>query len=103
MTAADRATSIRVRGAVPYDVIVGSGLLTGSDELVGLLGPAVRRVAVVHARTLRETARGLQARLGSRGLDAILAEVPDGEAAKDMSVAGEIWTQLGQAGVRRRD
>ena len=103
MTAADRATSIRVRGTVPYDVIVGSGLLTGSDELVGLLGPAVRRVAVVHARTLRETARSLQARLGGRGLDAILAEVPDGEAAKDMSVAGEIWSQLGQAGFTRSD
>jgi 3-dehydroquinate synthase len=94
---------IPVRGASPYDVVIGSGLLAESAELVGLLGADVRRVAVVHARTLRETARSLQARLVDHGLDTILAEVPDGEAAKDLSIAAELWSQLGQTGFTRSD
>ncbi len=100
---ASGTTRIPVGGASPYDVVIGSGLLAEPAELVGLLGADVRRVAVVHARTLRETARSLQTRLEGHGLDAILAEVPDGEAAKDMSVAAELWSQLGQAGFTRSD
>jgi 3-dehydroquinate synthase len=103
MTATTGTTSITVRGASPYDVLVGTGILGDAGTLVGVLGPGVRRVAVVHARTLRETARTLQARLDGRGVATVLVEVPDGEAAKDMAVAGEVWAQLGQAGLTRSD
>ncbi len=103
MTATTGTTSITVRGASPYDVLVGTGILGDADALVGALGPGVRRVAVVHARTLRETARALQARLDGRGVATVLVEVPDGEAAKDMAVAAEAWAQLGQADFTRSD
>ena len=103
MTATTGTTSITVRGASPYDVLVGTGILGDADVLVGALGPGVRRVAVVHARTLRETARALQARLDGRGVSTVLVEVPDGEAAKDMAVAAEAWAQLGQADFTRSD
>jgi 3-dehydroquinate synthase len=103
MTATPGTTSITVRGASPYDVLVGTGILGDADTLVGALGPGVRRVAVVHARTLRETARALQARLDGRGVSTLLVEVPDGEAAKDMAVAAEAWAQLGQADFTRSD
>ncbi len=100
---ASGTTSIPVRGASPYDVVIGSGLLADPAELVTLLGADVGRVAVVHARTLRETARKLQALLIDRAVDTVLAEVPDGEAAKEISVATEVWSQLGQAGFTRSD
>src|SRR5687768_777233 len=103
MTATTGTTSITVRGASPYDVLIGSGMLGDAGVLVGVLGPGVRRVAVVHARTLRETARTLQSRLDARGVSTVLVEVPDGEAAKDMAVAAEAWAQLGQADFTRSD
>ena len=103
MTATTGTTSITVRGASPYDVLVGTGILGDTDALVGALGQGVRRIAVVHARTLRETARTLQARLDARGVSTVLVEVPDGEAAKDMAVAAEAWAQLGQADFTRSD
>lgn len=92
-----------MRGDSPYDVIVGSGLLADPEALSQLLGAGVRRVAVIHSRRLRETARSLQARLGAADLDLILAEVPDGEPAKDIAVAAELWSRLGQAGFTRGD
>jgi len=85
-------TRITVRGAAPYDVLVGTGILADAGGLLAALGPGVHRVAVVHARTLRETARSMQARLDGRGVDTVLVEVPDGEAAKDMAVAAETWS-----------
>jgi 3-dehydroquinate synthase len=103
MTATTGTTSITVRGASPYDVLIGSGILGDADMLVGALGPGVQRVAVVHARMLRETARALQARLDGRGVSTMLVEVPDGEAAKDMAVAAEAWARLGQADFTRSD
>jgi 3-dehydroquinate synthase len=96
-------TSITVRGASPYDVLVGTGILGDADALVGALGAGVRRVAVVHARTLRETARTMAARLDGRGVRTVLVEVPDGEAAKDVAVAAQVWSQLGEAGFTRSD
>src|SRR5215210_6987382 len=98
MTATTGTTSITVHGTSPYDVLVGTGILGDAGAVVGVLGPGLRRIAVVHARTLRETARTLQARLDGRGVATVLVEVPDGEAAKDMAVAAEVWAQLGQAG-----
>lgn len=92
-----------MRGASPYDVLVGTGILGDADALLGLLGVGVPRAAIVHARTLRETARSLQARLDDGGVATVLVEVPDGESAKDMAVAADVWSQLGQAGFTRSD
>ncbi len=90
---------IRVDGPSPYDVVIGRGLL---GELPGLLG-AAQRVAVVHPPTLRETAEAVRADLAGTGLDAHVVEVPDGEDAKSLPVAGFCWDVLGQIGITRSD
>ena len=107
MTPADptagSTTRIRVAGASPYDVLVGHGLVADPAVVLGLLGDGVRRVALVHPLALRQTARTMLAGLAATGLDVVLAGVPDGEAAKDVSVASEVWATLGRAGFTRSD
>ncbi len=93
-------TLIRVGGESPYDVVVGRGLL---DRLPGVLGPAVRRVAVVHPRALRTTGAAVRESLAGPGCAAHAVEVPNGEAAKEVAVAASVWSLLGQCGFTRSD
>ena len=93
------STRIRVTGDRPYEVVVGTGLL---GELAGLLGGA-RRVAVIHPPTLRATAAAVRDELGSQGLQAHPIEVPDGEDAKTLAVAGSCFDALGELGFTRND
>ena len=86
--------------AGPYDVVVGEGLL---DRLAGLLGGSVRKVAVLAPVTLAARAGSVVERLRSDGYDALLLELPDGEAAKETSVAADCWSALGQGGFTRSD
>ena len=83
-----------------YDVLIGPG---GLQALPGLLGEAVRRVAVVHPRALRSTAQAVQQDLTNAGLRPLLIEVPDGEGAKTAGVLAMCWGVLGQAGFTRSD
>jgi 3-dehydroquinate synthase len=95
-----RATMlIPVPGAAPYDVLVGRGLL---GELDPMLGNATR-VAVIHPPTLAVTAAAVRDDLIARGRDVHVIEVPDGEDAKTLRVAGSCWDVLGQAGFTRSD
>ncbi len=94
------ATRITVGGAAPYDVVVGHGLL---GELPGLLGEDVRRVLVVHPKALRATGEAVRDDLAATGLQAFVAEVPDGEEAKSAQVAAFLWGVLGQAEFTRSD
>jgi 3-dehydroquinate synthase len=93
------ATRIHVAGPQPYDVLVGRGLL---GELAPLLA-GVTRVAIIHPPTLRTTAAIVRADLGRGGFEAHAVEVPDGEDAKTLTVAGFCWDVLGQAGFTRSD
>ena len=86
--------------AGPYDVVVGDGLL---DRLAGLLGDSARRVAVVAPVPLAARAGSVVERLRSDGYDARLLEIPDGEAAKEVSVAADCWSALGQGGFTRSE
>ena len=92
-------TRIRVRGAHPYDVVIGEGLLGELDELLHRSS----RVAVVHPASLRETAEAVRADLEANGRQAHAVEVPDGEAQKDLKVAAYLWDVLGQVGFTRTD
>jgi 3-dehydroquinate synthase len=92
-------TRIAVRGAQPYDVVVGEGLL---GELAPLLAGA-QRVAVVHPAALRTTADVVREDLAGSGFDAHAVEVPDGEQQKDLKVAAYCWDVLGQIGFTRTD
>ncbi|MBV9820946.1 MAG: 3-dehydroquinate synthase [Actinobacteria bacterium] len=92
-------TRIEVTGARPYEVVIGTGLL---GELPGLLAGA-QRVAVVHPPTLRATAEAVRTDLAEQGFEAHLIEVPDGEDAKTLAVAGFCFDVLGRVGFTRSD
>ena len=91
---------LHVGGAAPYDVVIGSGLL---GELPALLGPDVRRVAVIHPRALAATGEAIRVDLADQGYDAHGIEIPDGEEAKLAPVASFCWQVLGQTGFTRSD
>ncbi len=100
-------TRLHVGGASPYDVVVGHAVL---DELPAMLGPAVRRVAVVHAAELPQIADSVVAALtapagpGDVGeLTVLRIPLPSGEDAKTAAVAVEAWEALGEAGFTRSD
>jgi len=86
-------------GSGSYDVLVGADL---DAELPGLL-PGAAQVAVLHPATMRERAGAVAGRLRAAGLRVLPVEVPDGEAAKTLRVAGECWDALGAAGFTRTD
>jgi 3-dehydroquinate synthase len=92
-------TRIPVTGETSYDVVVGTGLL---GELPPLLGGA-EKVAVVHPRALTATADAVVDDLRADGLEAHAVEVPNGEDAKDLKVAGFVWEVLGRIGLTRSD
>jgi 3-dehydroquinate synthase len=80
-------------------VLIGHRLL---GELPALLGPATR-VAVLHPPTLTGWAGEARAVLAGAGYDVLPIEVPDGEDAKQLAVAGRCWDALGEAGFTRSD
>jgi len=92
-------TVLHVGGASPYDVVVGLDLL---DRLPAILGPDVRRVAVLYADRLAELAQPLVDSLVPHA-DVLALGLPDGEAAKTASVANDCWEALGERGLTRSD
>jgi len=92
-------TSLHVGSATPYDVVVGDGVLA---EIGAMLGPDVRRVALVRPSGLPEAADRVRAALPG-GVDLLDVALPDGEAAKTADVAVDAWERLGAAGFTRSD
>lgn len=92
-------TTIAVPGTEPYEVHVGRDIL---GQLPGLLGPAVKKVLVVHPATLGARAEKLRLELG-KSYEVILAEIPDAEAGKRVEVAAFCWQIMGQADFTRSD
>ncbi len=94
------STRIVVSGERPYEVVVGTGALT---ELPSLLGVQVRNVVVIHAAGLPGIAVPVCQALAAAGYAVQPESVPDGEAAKEISVAARLWSQLAAAGIGRSD
>ena len=94
------ATRIAVGGEHPYDVVVGTGLL---PELPALVGSSVTNVVVIHAAGLTQIAASAGKTLAEAGYGVHLEPVPDGEAAKEISVAARLWSRLADAGIGRTD
>jgi 3-dehydroquinate synthase len=92
-------TVLRVEGAAPYDVILGTDL---ADRLPTMLGDSVQRVGVVLSDALAELAPPLLAALGA-AYDVTELRVPEGERAKTADVAAACWDALGEAGFTRSD
>jgi 3-dehydroquinate synthase len=82
------------------DVLVGTDLMA---ELPGLLPHRAVRVAVVHPQVLAARAREVGERLAEAGFRPLCLPVPDGESAKDVGVAAQLWSSLGSAGFTRSD
>ena len=94
------AARITVGGEHPYEVAVGTGVLT---ELPSLVGPEVRTVVVVHSAGLASVAAPVGQALARAGYAVQPEPVPDGEAAKEIGVAAGLWSRLAAAGVGRAD
>jgi 3-dehydroquinate synthase len=92
-------TTIEVGGTAPYAVHVGRDILNG---IPAELGPDVKKVLVVHQPSLANLAGELRAQL-SADYEVLLAEIPDGEAAKRVEVAAFCWQILGTADFTRSD
>lgn len=91
--------SVDVRGAHPYEVSIGERLL---DDMPAYL-PAARRVAIVHADAMSAVAEQARRRLSGAGWAAEVIPVPDGEGAKDLRVAAQLWAAFASAGLDRAD
>ncbi len=91
-------TVLPVRGAAPYDVVVGHDL---GHRLPAMLGPTVERVAVICPEQLEELVERLLADLD--GYDVTLLAIPEGEDAKQSDVAAACWDALGELGFTRSD
>jgi 3-dehydroquinate synthase len=91
-------TTIPVRGASPYDVVVGHDVLS---SVSGMLGDDVHRVAVCHPADLPAFADRVIAQLGD--VEVLRLPLPDGEGAKTAAVAIDAWERLGAAGFTRSD
>jgi 3-dehydroquinate synthase len=90
------STTIPVGGPQPYDVVVGHDVF---GAIPPLLADATR-VAVIHPAVMAGSAAALRDGLDQ---DVLLIEVPDGEQAKTLAVAGRCWDELGTAGFTRSD
>ncbi|MFI6884625.1 3-dehydroquinate synthase [Streptosporangium canum] len=91
---------IKVHGDAPYDVVIGTGVL---GELPGLLGSGVRTVSVIHPASLPEIARPVCGAIEAAGYAVVPLPVPDGERAKTVEVAAQLWSAFGRYGITRSD
>jgi 3-dehydroquinate synthase len=94
------ATRIKVGGEQPYEIVVGNGVL---GELPALIGPGARAAVVVHARGQAAVAAAACDILAAAGYAVSAEPVPDGEAAKQVSVAAGLWSRLAAHEIGRRD
>lgn len=92
--------SVGGKGHQPYSVSVGWGI---TPELPALLPGDARKVLIVHPPVLHARAEALRDLVSSSGREVYLAEVPDGESAKRLEVAGFVWGLLGQLEFSRTD
>ena len=89
-------TRLPVLAQSPYDVVVGHHIL---DQVPRMLGET-QRVAICHTSELVHVAEQIRDLLNDS--EVTLIELPDGEAAKEASVAVRAWNTLGEAGFNSR-
>jgi len=63
----------------------------------------VSKCLIIHPRSLAATAEALQEELRASKIEALVAEVPDGEESKRIEVAAFCWQIMGQADFHRND
>jgi 3-dehydroquinate synthase len=100
MTRDNAAARIRVGGDQPYEVVVGTGVLSVLPELAG---KRAETVAVIHDERLAGLAGDAVRALEAAGYRVAVTGVPSGEAAKDVAVLARLWSWLADAKVTRTD
>jgi 3-dehydroquinate synthase len=101
MSTKDAAVArIPVGGEQPYEVVVGTGVLSA---LPGLVGERAETVAVIHDERLAALAKSACRALEDAGYQVAVTGVPSGEAAKDVAVLARLWSWLADARVTRTD
>jgi 3-dehydroquinate synthase len=93
-------TRIPVGGESPYEVLVGTGVL---GEVSALVSKKAETVAIIHDEALAPIARRARRALEDAGFAVVVADVPQGEAAKTIDVASRLWSWLGQSRITRSD
>jgi 3-dehydroquinate synthase len=93
-------TRIGVGGERPYEVVLGTGVLS---ELPSLIGPAARTVVVIHPEGLDEIARPVCGAIAAGGYMVHGEQVPPGETAKEITVAAALWSRLAAHRLTRSD
>lgn len=63
----------------------------------------VSKCLIIHPKSLSTTAEALREELLAAGVEALVAEVPDGEDQKRIEVAAFCWQIMGQADFHRND
>ena len=79
--------------------VIGRGLL--SEVSKGLDG--VKKVLILHPVALAATAEAIREDLATKGFEALIAEVPNGEDSKRIEVAAFCWGIMGKADFNRND
>ncbi len=97
----EQRTRMHVRGASPYDVVVGHGVV---DELSALVGPAAERVAVLYDADLASLSAQVRQPLLDAGYTVEdVPLTPPGEGSKSYATLESCWELLGAAGFTRSD
>lgn len=85
------------------EVVVGAAALDVLGAEVAAALPDARTAAVVADGAVGAVAERVAAALAEAGLRVVRVDLPAGEAAKAIGVAGEAWTRLREAGLERGD
>lgn len=94
--------SIIVNAQRQYAVTIGNDLKKEvASFIVGL--EKARHVILVHQPTLKESAKSLESELSLAGLVVTLAEIPDAEAGKTVTVLEKLWHLCGENNIARTD
>ncbi|MGH7314237.1 MAG: 3-dehydroquinate synthase [Candidatus Rokuibacteriota bacterium] len=88
-------------GARAYDIVVERGALGTLGARMRGLGVGARVALVSSPGVLRVHGKQALESLEAAGFTTVLVEVPDGEAAKTLAVAGHCWNALLEAGLDR--
>lgn len=83
-----------------YPVLVGTGV---REQLVDHLPGGAAQVLLVHPGALTSVAGEMAEQVRESGRQVVLLEVPDGEAAKELSVIAGGWDLLGRHAFARTD
>ncbi|MDA3021739.1 MAG: 3-dehydroquinate synthase [Actinomycetota bacterium] len=90
---------VRVQAEHDYEVHIGSGSI---GHLTSMLTGA-SQVAIVYQKPVLQWVESITAHVAELGANVLPIEVPDGEAAKSVSVLEGCWKRLGEFGFTRSD